>query len=158
MTLLDTIRRTVAIDTILSGRTGVVMIGNPGCGKSAILNALGGSFPSGYSDVSGLTQAVATQDVTLLKRHFRLVDIPGIQDSAGGEYACGTETATDRHLGMLHDVLNDGHAYVMFFVITPRNGRIDPGGLSTNATGPQQHGRGSFSRPCHYPDQESSYG
>lgn len=80
--------------------------------------------------MSGLTQAVTVQDVSLRKRRFRLVDIPGIQDSTAGEDACGTKSKTDRHLGMLQDALNGGHAYVIFFVITPRNGRVDPGDLA----------------------------
>ncbi|KAG0043027.1 hypothetical protein BGZ83_011929 [Gryganskiella cystojenkinii] len=115
--------------TIFDGKTGVVLVGNPGVGKSSIHNALGGKFRAGFSCASGLTRDITIQDVSIDKRSFMLVDMPGICDTSS-EKEKTEESLTDLHLSMLRDTLNDGHAYVVIFVITPRNGRIDPSQLA----------------------------
>ncbi|KAG0279309.1 hypothetical protein BGZ96_001994 [Linnemannia gamsii] len=112
----------------------VVLIGNPGVGKSAILNALGGKFESGISDVVGLTQQVTTEDVFIDNNNnsgpsdktsvhkLHLIDLPGIVDNPDGKM-----DRLSHHIRLLQEVLRDERRqYVIFFVITPLNGRIDP--------------------------------
>ncbi|KAG0043028.1 hypothetical protein BGZ83_011930 [Gryganskiella cystojenkinii] len=69
------------------------------------------------------------QDVTCNGRPLRLVDVPGICDNSGGDGAEGDDVM-DHNLRTLRNRLNDGHAYVIFFVVTPRNGRIDNSDLA----------------------------
>ncbi|KAG0214274.1 hypothetical protein BGX33_002296 [Mortierella sp. NVP41] len=102
--------------------TSVVFMGNPGVGKSALLNALGGNFTSGYSEVSGLTRNVTNQQATAHGRSLRLFDVPGIYDCAKD----GGMDTTVKHLQMLQETLNTGGRFVLFFVISPRNGRVEP--------------------------------
>ncbi|KAF9084273.1 hypothetical protein BGX29_002631, partial [Mortierella sp. GBA35] len=102
--------------------TSVIFVGNPGVGKSALLNALGGNFPSGCSEVSGLTKDVTIQLVTTDGRPLRLFDVPGIDDCVEE----GEDNTIVRHLQMLQKELNRGGRFVIFFVFTPRNGRIEP--------------------------------
>jgi len=103
----------------------VVFVGNPGVGKSALLSALGGKFDHGYHQVSGLTTEVSEQFVELGNTDIRLVDMPGIYDA--GE---GRADVIIRHLQMLHKTLNDGSPFLVFFVLSPRNGRIDNADLA----------------------------
>ncbi|GJJ77057.1 hypothetical protein EMPS_09416 [Entomortierella parvispora] len=105
--------------------TSVVFIGNPGVGKSALLSALGGKFNHGYHQVSGLTTDVSEQYIELGNSVIRLVDMPGIYDA--GE---GRAEEIIRHLQMLHSTLNDGSPFLVFFVISPRNGRVDNADLA----------------------------
>ncbi|KAF9911868.1 hypothetical protein EC991_001772 [Linnemannia zychae] len=117
-------------NSLLTGETSVILVGNPGVGKSSILNALGGDFNTGFSSVSGLTRDVSTTSVTTSDgRKLRLVDIPGIFDCRVDD-----EHATERHLDILRDTLNDGSSYVIFFVVAPRNGRIDPSDFAVMTT------------------------
>ncbi|KAF9911869.1 hypothetical protein EC991_001773 [Linnemannia zychae] len=99
--------------------TSVVFIGNPGVGKSALLNSLGGSFPSGISEIGGLTKTVSSQNVVCNWRSLRLIDVPGIMETGSGGTISG-------NLRMLEETLNNSGEAVLFFVITPRNGRIGP--------------------------------
>ncbi|KAF9911870.1 hypothetical protein EC991_001774 [Linnemannia zychae] len=105
-----------------SQETNVLFVGNAGVGKSALLNVFGGSFTSGFSDVVGLTRNVTNEKVTLHGRPLRLFDVPGIDD-------CVEEGGDDtivKHLLMLQETLNIGGQFVVFFVISPRNGRVEP--------------------------------
>ncbi|KAG0376222.1 hypothetical protein BGX24_008114 [Mortierella sp. AD032] len=109
---------------VFSQDTNIVFVGNPGVGKSALLNVFGGSFESGCSEVAGLTRQVTKVPVpaTLNGRPLCLFDIPGIDD-------CIEEGGDDtivKHLQMLQEALNGGGHFAIFFVITPRNGRIEP--------------------------------
>ena len=114
------------MNSLHTGLTSVVFVGNPGIGKSTLHNALEGSFPSGFSPVQEMTVG-EPQQVHCDRRYLRLVDVPGISDSSNGS---GKDNVMDRNLKTLQDRLNDGHAYVIFFVLTPRNGRVDNGDLS----------------------------
>ncbi|KAF9084271.1 hypothetical protein BGX29_002629 [Mortierella sp. GBA35] len=120
---------TINNNSFFTGETSVVLVGNPGVGKSTILNALGGGFATGFSSVAGLTREVSTCRVTVDGRRLRLVDLPGIFD-----VDIKDEHATQRHLEMLQNVLNDGSSYVIFFVVTPRNGRIEPSDFTVMKT------------------------
>ncbi|KAF9085422.1 hypothetical protein BGX29_001955 [Mortierella sp. GBA35] len=102
--------------------TSVVFVGNPGAGKSALLNALGGNFASGSSEVRGLTREATVRQVTAGGRTLRLFDVPGIDDVADEG---GADTIV-KHLLMLQDTLNGGGQFVIFFVINPTNGRVGP--------------------------------
>ncbi|KAF9327443.1 hypothetical protein BGZ91_001466 [Linnemannia elongata] len=108
-------------NSLLTGTYSLILIGNPGVGKSTILNALGGNFHTGFSAVTGLTRKMTTKTVCIAGRRIRLVDIPGIFD-----HSTDGDRTTERHLEILHDTLNDGSSYVIFFVIAPTNGRISP--------------------------------
>lgn len=100
----------------------VAIVGNPGVGKSAILNALGGDFDSGYSEVSGRTTKASEQLVTFNHVQLRLFDIPGIDDCSRD----GRDSIVE-HLKMLEKVLNQEGPFVILFAIRPTNGRIKPG-------------------------------
>ncbi|KAF9144272.1 hypothetical protein BGX30_013329 [Mortierella sp. GBA39] len=101
----------------------LAIVGNPGVGKSAILNALGGEFKSGYSEGTGLTTVITKQEVALNNIRFRLYDIPGINDCP----PTGGQDTIVKHLLMLQDALNDGDNFVILFVLQPTIGRIKPG-------------------------------
>lgn len=110
---------TIKKKSLLTGTYSLILVGNPGVGKSTILNALGGNFHTGFSAVSGLTRKMTTKSVPIDGRTIRLVDIPGIFDHRAKD-----DHATERHLDILQETLNDGSDYVIFFVISPVNGRI----------------------------------
>lgn len=61
-----------------SSRDVIIVLGNPGAGKSSFLNTLAGEvfFPSGISLGSGLTKIVAEHQT----REFTLIDTPGLDD------------------------------------------------------------------------------
>ncbi|KAF9121113.1 hypothetical protein BGW39_010836 [Mortierella sp. 14UC] len=105
-----------------SQETKILFIGNPGVGKSALLNVFGGSFTSGCSEVAGLTQQVTNEPVVFHGRSLRLFDVPGIDDCIED----GGDDTIVKHLQMLQDTLNTGGQFVVFFVISPRQGRIEP--------------------------------
>ncbi|KAF9148821.1 hypothetical protein BG015_009445 [Linnemannia schmuckeri] len=94
----------------------VVLMGNPGAGKSALLNALGGSFYSGFSFIVG-NPGSSAEIVTLGGKPVELIDLPGISDAGGGG-------AISSNLKLLQDTLNACNQALLFFVIKPNNGRI----------------------------------
>ena len=97
--------------------TSVVFMGNPGVGKSALLNSLGGNFESGLSEVGGLTKNVSSISVFTDGRNLELFDVPGIMES-------GTDDVISENLKKLQDTLETCGTAVLFIVVTPRNGRI----------------------------------
>lgn len=96
----------------------VVLMGNPGAGKSALLNALGGNFFSGFCGIFG-NPGSSKATVTIDNKTFELIDLPGIADAGGGG-------AISNNLKMLQDALNACNQGLLFFVIKPNNGRISP--------------------------------
>ncbi|KAG0042128.1 hypothetical protein BGZ83_000871 [Gryganskiella cystojenkinii] len=95
----------------------VILFGGPGTGKSTILSALGGNFRSGVCNVSGIRQ-VTKDVVTLHGKNIELLDFPGVVEGDEQSFQAGLDELTDAH-----------RKYLIFFVITPRNGRIDPSEL-----------------------------
>ncbi|KAF9546641.1 hypothetical protein EC957_009564 [Mortierella hygrophila] len=93
-------------------------MGNPGAGKSAILNALGGDFVSGFSFIVG-NPGSSRQNVTIGEKTLELIDLPGIADAGGGD-------TISNNLKLLQDTLNGCGQALLFFVIKPNNGRIAP--------------------------------
>jgi len=75
--------------------------------------------------MDGLTKDVTVQPVTLRGRRLRLVDMPGIYES--------DKVVIESNLKQLQERLNDGTPYVIFFVLSPRNGRIDPNDMALMA-------------------------
>lgn len=96
----------------------VILMGNPGAGKSALLNALGGDFYSGFSFIGG-NPGSSKATVTIDQKTLELIDLPGISDSGG-------KGAMSRNLKLLQDSLNGCNQALLFFVIKPNNGRISP--------------------------------
>lgn len=68
--------------TVVSEQDIIMLVGNPGVGKSTLLNSLLEEvrFPSGPSKGSGMTQEHAVHDVTIGGRSVKLVDSPGLAD------------------------------------------------------------------------------
>lgn len=98
--------------------TSVIFIGNPGVGKSTLLNALGGSFKHGFNPVVGMAVG-EPQRVTCGGRSLLLVDVPGVNDYFQADRMAMGENPVDFNLRTIRDRLNDGGAYVVFFVVEP---------------------------------------
>ncbi|KAK5829446.1 hypothetical protein F5H01DRAFT_408834 [Linnemannia elongata] len=96
----------------------VILMGNPGAGKSALLNALGGDFYSGFYSIVG-NPGSSKATVTIDQKTLELIDLPGISDAGG-------KGAISRNLQLLEDSLNSCSQALLFFVIKPNNGRISP--------------------------------
>ena len=60
--------------------TRVMIIGNPGVGKSALCNSLGARFASGFSIGKGFTEKAQLCSVTINSEKFDLVDVPGLYE------------------------------------------------------------------------------
>ncbi|KAF9124874.1 hypothetical protein BGW39_007833 [Mortierella sp. 14UC] len=108
-------------NAFLTNSYSLVLVGNPGVGKSSILNALGGYFDTGFSMVTGLTRTLSTYETKIEGKTIRLVDLPGIFDCRADD-----DHTNERHFEILHDALSDGNPYVIFFVVSPNDGRISP--------------------------------
>ncbi|KAF9911866.1 hypothetical protein EC991_001770 [Linnemannia zychae] len=92
---------------------------NPGAGKSAILNALGGDFFSGFRAITG-NPGSSTKIVKLRDKTVALIDTPGVHDP-------GKEGTISGNLKLLQDELNGCGDALLFFVIKPNSGRISAG-------------------------------
>ncbi|KAF9344924.1 hypothetical protein BGX26_003743 [Mortierella sp. AD094] len=92
----------------------VLLIGNAGCGKSALLNQLGGNFPSDVSFRTGLTQEITEQSVIINGAEVTLIDVPGL-------YAPDNDDETERNARSLRDSLSRGYEYKLYFVLEGKN-------------------------------------
>ena len=97
----------------------IVMIGNPGGGKSTLLNGLAGEFlfKSGISVGRGLTCTLAEKRN---KNGDHYIDTPGLEDVELRKQAAQAITQT----------LRRGGNFKVFFVVTIQDGRV----LSQDAT------------------------
>jgi GTPase Era involved in 16S rRNA processing len=96
-----------------------LMVGNPGTGKSTMLNGLAGKpvFESGISYGAGKTSVL--QSVQIGKDWY--MDTPGLSDIEMREKAAKE----------IEDALNDGGAYKIIFVLTLESGRVRPADRTT---------------------------
>lgn len=97
----------------------VILCGNPGVGKSTILNTLTNSqeFPSGVSLGSGLTQH--SKIVTVNQVEY--ADTPGLADLTHGHQAAEQVSHT----------LSNARCFTLVFVVTLQSGSVRPADLQT---------------------------
>jgi GTPase Era involved in 16S rRNA processing len=92
----------------------VVMIGNPGTGKSTILNSLMGSntFESGFSIGSSLTFQLDVKEAN----RVRYMDTPGLADM----------TLRKQAARAIKEAMMQGGKFKIFFVVCLQAGRVSP--------------------------------
>lgn len=97
----------------------IIVVGDPGTGKSLILNSLYGStvFCSGMAVVRGLTQSLQTVEAG----GVRYSDTPGLDDVESKEAAAAA----------IEDAIRHGGAAKMLFVLTAESGRVRGSSLAT---------------------------
>jgi len=97
----------------------VIVVGDPGTGKSTFLNALVGSgtFEAGLSRRSGLTKCI--QSVVI--DGTRYSDTPGLDDTALKEQAARA----------IVEAVQKGGNVKLFFILTMEAGRLRPSNLAT---------------------------
>lgn len=59
-------------------RENILLLGNTGVGKSALLNILGGQFESDFSLIGGKTRKVSISEFEVNGNKIRLIDAPGL--------------------------------------------------------------------------------
>lgn len=107
-------------------RPAMVVIGNPGSGKSTMLNRYAGSpkFGAGFHASTGLTSELQTSELTDAQgRKSLLMDTPGLAD-IDPEKRESAAAAIFNALMMVEDVR-------VFFVVTLQAGRIRPEDVDT---------------------------
>ncbi|KAF9205417.1 hypothetical protein BGZ49_004044 [Haplosporangium sp. Z 27] len=96
----------------------IILIGNAGSGKSALLNQLGGNFQSGVSYRRGLTKKIAESPIQVDGGCATLIDIPGLYAPDDDE--------TENNVKQLQHALSLGYEYKIYFVLKADNrGPVD---------------------------------
>ncbi|KAF8976144.1 hypothetical protein BGZ52_008272 [Haplosporangium bisporale] len=85
-----------------------MFIGNTGAGKSALLNQLGGNFPSDISCRHGVTTDISEALVDLDGEKVVLMDVPGLNEPS--------KEVNDRNARILIEALARGYDYKLMFV------------------------------------------
>lgn len=105
----------------------VVCLGNPGAGKSLILNSMsqgryvsGDGFVSGTSFLTGLTR----KKKEIKGDGYTYIDTPGLNDTLGKE-----EIKTE-----IESAFSSSGVYKIIFVMSPNRGRIAPTDIETMNT------------------------
>ncbi|KAG0238840.1 hypothetical protein BGW42_000001 [Actinomortierella wolfii] len=101
----------------------VLLVGNPGVGKSYLLNSLGGHFASGFSAVDGLTSQCDYKDVMIDSEsgYVRLVDVPGLLETKGSRMKENSRAITE--------ALRKEGKFKLIFVLAESSGRVQPSDL-----------------------------
>ena len=101
--------------------TRLIFIGNPGNGKSTLLNILCNSphFKGGYSVGTGLT----TDTAELTVGDLTYVDTPGLNDADPAKHAKACEEITK--------ALKNGSDYKVIFFVGDNNGRVMAADVAT---------------------------
>merc|ERR1712107_927651 len=108
-----------ASSTKTGGKYNLVMVGNPGTGKSTLLNGLIGKyeFKSGVSFGKGLTSRLDKHE----HNNVVYMDTPGLADTEMRE-----EAAT-----AIHEAMMQGGNYKIIFVVNLEAGRVSPEDVTT---------------------------
>ncbi|KAG0258434.1 hypothetical protein DFQ27_004631 [Actinomortierella ambigua] len=99
----------------------VLLVGNPGVGKSYLLNLLGGAFASGFSIVHGLTEKYSYCESYIGGSKVRLIDAPGLLEATG--------ELTLRNAQEITAALSMEGGYKLVFVLGECSGRVSPSDL-----------------------------
>ncbi|KAF9157563.1 hypothetical protein DFQ26_008608 [Actinomortierella ambigua] len=96
----------------------VLFVGNPGVGKSYLLNLIGGAFASGFSAVHGLTEKHSYCESYIGGSKVRLIDAPGLLEATG--------ELTLRSAREITAALRMKGGYKLIFVVGQCSGRVSP--------------------------------
>lgn len=95
-------------------KVAVLLIGNSGVGKSALLSQLGAtSFKSGARFRKGFTKEVHEEEVELSGERVLLIDVPGLYEPS--------EKETNANAEKLTEALSRGYDYKLYFVMLASN-------------------------------------
>ncbi|KAF9579582.1 hypothetical protein BGW38_004105, partial [Lunasporangiospora selenospora] len=103
-------------------KVAVILVGNKGAGKSALLSQLGGRFKSAFSFMESVTKDVKKQQVKIDGQPITLIDTPGL-------YEIDSST-TELNSRKLTEVLREDFHFKIFFVLTGHSRAIPPEDLA----------------------------